>query len=212
MDNDARMSKRNLVIGAVSSVVIVAIALVLALVVIPRIGDGDVELPEKVGGLTALDTIRPPADDAEDEEGGGGGENPQRASQQYSAEKISFFFAAPDADQRAYADPDELDPIYDVIAVAADAGPLLVGNGFPDPEYLSIALPRDEWFEEGDVECVGSRFETVPADQEPTEEQRAFGYLTCQRSSGSLSVRVSVNDGDVDAAVDLTEAVYTELD
>ncbi|WP_345458840.1 hypothetical protein [Nocardioides marinquilinus] len=208
------MSKRNLVIGAVTSVVIVAVALVLALVVIPRLGGGEVELPEEVGGLTALDELVPPGADDDPEAQDRAAENRARQedSREYSAEKISEIFDGADADQRSYADPDTIDPIYTVIAVAADAGPLLVSNGFPDPEYLGLALPREEWFEQGDAECVGTRLETVPAGEEPTEEQRAFGFLVCQRSSGSLSVRVSVNDGDVDAAVDLLDAVYTDLD
>lgn len=203
---------RNFWIGLVASVVVIALAVgVLALVTSLR--DSDVELPDEVGGLVALDTDAAfPESSTLDDEKRAQTIADRREAQEYAADKLSDAFDGADAAVRSYGEADVLDPLYLVTAVADDAGPLIPENGFDDPEYLRTALPRVDRVSEGDAACLIHRNQPPLADREYDDEAAAIDHMVCQRTSGSLTVRVSVTDGDVERTVDLLDDVWDELD
>ena len=198
------MRSRNFVIGLVSSVVVLAVA--IGLLALVRSGDA-VELPDRVDGLVATDV-----------DGAFPAEAPpevlarQQAALDTNSEGWSEVFDGADADTRTYVDPEAQDqqPTA-VVAVAADAGPLIPEPGFVDPEQLGFALPQVERITDGDVECLLTRNQPPRAGTTYQPDQAAPDAHLCQRRGGDLTVRVRSTSSDTDAVVDLVDAVWDEL-
>ncbi len=198
------MRSRNFVIGLVSSVVVLAVA--IGLLALVRSGDA-VELPDRVDGLVATDV-----------DGAFTAEAPpevlarQQAALDTNSEGWSEVLDGADADTRTYVDPEAQDqqPTA-VIAVAADAGPLIPEPGFVDPEQLGFALPQVERITDGDVECLLTRNQPPRAGTDYQPDQAAPDAHLCQRRGGDLTVRVRSTSSDTDAVVDLVDAVWDEL-
>ncbi len=202
------MGSRNLVIGLVASLVVLAVAAGL-LVLVESVGDDDLRLPDRVGDLRATDTAAAyPGRDAPPEV-----LEQQRSAAEVNSEGYEDAFDGADADSRTYVDPQGDSPVFwTVVAVADDAGPLVPQGGFVDAERLGLALPPVERVTRGDVECVLVR--NVPpragAPVEPDEAAPDAHY--CQRRSGSLTVQVRAGISDTDAVVDLVNDLWDELD
>lgn len=204
---------RNLWLGLIASVLVVVVAVGL----LRLVDDDEIELPDELAGRTALGT--PAAvkgiDDAEKADRALKG---QRDATAYNQEKMSDVLDGAAVTSRTYVDFaedkdfDDRLPDVQVLAVAADAGPLLPLYGFGDPEYLGYALPLVEWSEHGDVECLGNRVSPPGADDEDySEEEAAIDIVTCQHRSGSLTLRVTVRDTPVDDVVDLTDDLWDDV-
>ncbi len=187
------MGSRNVVIGLVASVLTVAAAVGLLLLVEPA-GGRDVDLPDRIGSLEA---VTEPASVTD------------RLA--YSSEQWARAFDA-DADSALYRDGDgATDTQVSVTAVAEGSGPLVPEQGFVDGPSLGFALPRVERVVRGDVQCLlfrslpprlGTAYE--PAEAEPDS-------VLCQRTTSDLTVRVS-SSGDLDTTVDQVDVVWDELD
>lgn len=200
------MRSRNVVIGVVSSVVVLALAVGLLLLV-ESVGD-DVELPDRVDGLVAadLEAAYPSADVPPETVAR------QRSLDETNADGFSDAFDGADADARSYVDPDSpTDSLVGVVAVAADAGPLVPQDGFVDPEQLGFALPLVERVTDGDVECLLVRNQPPRAGSDVQPDQALPDAHLCQRRSGALTVRVRSTSSDTDAVVDLVDALWDEL-
>lgn len=200
------MRSRNVVIGVVSSVVVLALAVGL-LLLLDSVGD-DVELPERVDGLVAadLEAAYP-----------GGDVPPERLEQQAAAYAVNAegyrdVFDGADADARTYLAPDSPDTLFGVVAVAADAGPLVPQDGFVDAEAQGFALPLVERVTDGDVECLLTRNQPPRAGSDYQPDQALPDAHWCQRRSGTLTVRVRTTAGDTGAVVDVVDALWDELD
>lgn len=199
------MRSRNVVIGVVSSVVVLALAVGLLLLVGPA---DDVELPERVDGLVAadLEAAYPDADVP-----------PERIEQQAAAYAVNAdgyrdVFDGADADARTYLAPDSPDTLFGVVAVAADAGPLVPQDGFVDAEAQGFALPLVERITDGDVECLLTRNQPPRAGSDYQPDQALPDAHWCQRRSGTLTVRVRSSSSDTGAVVDVVDALWDELD
>ncbi len=197
---------RNLWIGLVASVVVVAAAVAL-LAVVRSVGD-EIDLPERVAGLGAEDS---PAGYAAGEAPPSDLTDRLRRGWAYSAGKVSDAFDGAEAAVRSYRDPDDgsFDGRVLVTAVAADAGPLLPEGVFDDPALAGTAAPALDRVERGDVECLLRRLSPPLAAADGAEPE--IDAITCQRTGGSLTVRVSTTSGDVDATADLVEELVEEL-
>lgn len=186
------MSGRSLVFTVVGVLVIAGAALGVSLL----LDRSDTPtLPDELAGLPARDTeaaLGGADGDEADAERVASAVEAQRSARERVSERISDVFDGAGADVRGYYDADN-ERTLTVVAVAADAGPLLPDSGtFDDPALLKIAYPRVEWVEQGDDECLLHRTEIVAADDEDAEEKRdEYGAVTCQRTSGDLTVRVS---------------------
>lgn len=198
------MRSRNFVIGLVSSVVVLAAA--IGLLALVRAGD-DVELPDRVDDLVATDvdgafSVEPPPEAIAR----------QREALDVNSEGWSEVFDGAAADSRTYVDPEAQDqqPIG-VLAVAADAGPLIPEPGFVDAEQLGFALPQVERTTDGDVECLLTRNLPPRAGTDYQPDQAAPDAHLCQRTGGGLTVRVRSTSSDTDAVVDLVDALWDEL-
>ena len=186
-------------IGVVSSVVVLALAVGLLLLVGPA---DDVELPERVDGLVAadLEAAYPDADVP-----------PERIEQQAAAYAVNAdgycdVFDGADADARTYLDPDSPDTLFGVVAVAADAGPLVPQDGFVDAERAGLRAAARR--------ADHRRRRRVPADAQPAAARRRPTTSPtrplpdahwCQRRSGTLTVRVRSSASDTGAVVDVVD-------
>lgn len=197
--------RSRVLLGAVVAV-LVAVGIVVAVVLLSR-GSDDVTLPDEVAGITARDTDAFVPDSAEDAD-----EliARQREARDYAAAKYSDAFDDADADVRSYADPDDLDsPQYSVVAVEAEAGPVLPDFPFDDPSLTRLSAPQVDRVEEGDAECLVRRTAAPQGADAEADEPVA---VVCQRTSSSLTVRVSASgDPSVEATVDFLDAVWEEL-
>lgn len=206
------MRSRNVVIGLVSSVVVLALAVGL-LLLLDSVGDDDLQLPERAGDLVALDTAAgeavddgPVAQEAVDR---------VRAGNDVERRGLSDAFDGAASDVRVYGDTAADDPtglLLTATAVAADAGPLVPLDGFVDPAQLGLALPPVERVTDGDVECLLVRSSPPRAGTSYQPDQATPDSQVCQRRSGSLTVRVRSDGGDTDAVVAAVDLLWDELD
>ncbi|MFB9312070.1 hypothetical protein [Nocardioides plantarum] len=200
------MRSRNVVIGVVSSVAVVAVAIGLLLVLGPYDGD-EVALPERVGDLVATDVAAAYPDDKDSSKAIEGA----RSAADYNSDAYADVFDGAAVDTRVYTD-DELRLFVTATAVRADAGPLLPQNGFADPERQGFALPTVERTTEGDVECLLLRSQPPRAGSDYEPDEAEPDAVLCQRRSGDLTLQVRAATGDTDLVVDTTDDLWDELD
>lgn len=201
------MRSRNFVFGLVASLATIALAVGL-LFVVDAAADDEIELPDKVGDLVALDT----------EAAFPGGQPPQAVERRREADDVNAAgfrdaFDGAAADARVYLDPEDADgDVISVVAVAADAGPLLPLEDFVDPEQIGFALPQTELVDDGDVECLVYRVSPPRAGTDYQPDQAEPDAVHCQQHSGSLTVRARSNGGDLATTVAIVTDVWDELD
>lgn len=204
---------RNLWIALVSSVAVLALAGGV-LVLTERLGGSDLELPGEVAGLTARDS--PDFVEQIDEDSRDRARERNRQLAAYNEDKLGEALDGADVVSRNYVETDDDDDgptSINVIAAAADLGPLVPDTGFTDPEAIGFALPQVERVEQDDVECLVRRNQPPAADSDYDAEDAAPSSVLCQRTSGGLSVRVSAGPGaTVDLLAGIVDDVYAELD
>lgn len=202
------MRSRNVVVGLVASLVTVALAIGLLLVV-DATADDEVELPDRIGDLRAIDTDgSSPARAVPD----GVGER-QRRADEVNADGYSEVLDGAAADARVYLDPGSAEgELVSVVAVAGDLGPLVPQDGFVDPEQLGFALPQTERVTDGDVECLLLRDLPPRAGTDYQPDQAEPDAIFCQQRSGTLTVRVRSVTGNLAALVNVVTDVWDELD
>lgn len=196
---------RNVVVGVVSAVVVIAAAIGL-LFVVRTVGEDELALPTSVEGLRAADDPGTYADYDPDPAVIDG----QREAAEYDAAGWSDAFDGVAAASRTYLG-DGLDSRVTVQAVAADAGPLLPPNGFVDAPTVGLALPPTERVVDGDVECLLQRAAPPRAGTDYQPDQAAPDAVTCQRRSGTLTVRAQSTDLDHDQVTAVVRSVWDEL-
>jgi hypothetical protein len=187
----------------------VLVAIVVGIGLVARaVGDDELSLPDRVGGLNANDSDA--ALDGIPEDKRKLSRDNSRASYEYNSEKLSDAFDGAEAVTRVYGTIDG-DSSLTVTAVRAETGPPLPVT-FDNPEVLGTAAPRFELVDEGDATCLVGRNPAPRTDGEPTEEQLAPSTVLCQRSGGDLTVRVyGVSEPDLDDVADATNEVWDEL-
>lgn len=202
------MRSRNFWIGLVASLATIALA-IGGLVLTNAAGDDEIDLPDEVGGLIALDDPEAFPDRGSPNDGL---VDSQREANRYAAGAYSDAFDGAAAAVRAYIRADgEYQPVQ-VTAIAGDAGPLVPDVGFTSPEVLGFALPLVERITDGDVECLVFRTQPPRAGTDYQPDRAAPDYHLCQRSSGSLTIRVRASEPDTDVVVDLVDDLWRELD
>jgi hypothetical protein len=217
--------KPRVVLGVVVALVLVA-GVAVTIVLLSRGSDG-VELPDEVDGLLARDAADAVPDDNERKD-----EilRDQREARERVAERYAEAYDGADADVRAYGDLTSDDAtFYSVLAIELDAGPLLP-DYLDDPETTGYAVPQVEVVHEDDADCVLRRNQPPIADSDSDSDSdsesdsgsesdsdsdgdgTAPDVVTCQRSSGSLTVRVTATSGPtVEDTVEFLDAVWSEL-
>ncbi len=189
---------------------LVLVAIVVGIGLLARaVGDDELTLPDRVGGLNANDSDA--ALDGIPEDKRQLSRDNSCASYEYNSEKLSDAFDGAEAVTRVYGTIDG-DSSLTVTAVRAETGPPLPVT-FDNPELLGLAAPRAELVGEGDVTCLINRDPAPRTDGEPTEEDLAPSTVLCQRSGGDLTVRVfGRSEPDLDDVVDATNDVWDELE
>ena len=198
---------RNLWLALIAGIAVV----VLAVGLLALLDDDDIALPDEVGGLVAADAPAAYADSSLDDERLDAIVQDRRDAYAYNNEKAAELFDGAQVATRIYVDVDDDYRQVTVIAVEADAGPLLPSTGFPDPDLIGYALPSVEWSSHGDVECLGNRVSPPQAGTDYDEEDAEIDAVTCQRRTGSLTVRVSGNGTPLDDVVELTDDLWDEV-
>lgn len=196
---------RNVVVAVVSAVVVVAAAIAL-LFVVREVGEDELALPDRVEGMPAADDPDAYADYEPDP----AVVDRQREAAEYDAEGWSDAFDGAAAASRTYV-AGTLDGQVTVQAVAADAGPLLPPNGFVDAPTIGLALPLTERVVDGDVECLLQRVQPPRAGTDYQPDQAVPDAVTCQRRSGTLTVRAQSADLDRDRVTAVVQSVWDEL-
>lgn len=205
------MTHRNVVIGAVASVLVIAAAFGL-LVLLDR--SQGIDLPDELAGVPARDSEEALANVDEDRRAEL--RDAVRAAADYSSEKFSDAYGGAEVDTRFYTSADDGFELFTVIAIADNSGPLLPETNFDDPAYTRLTPRIDRVTFDDDVECLVS-YNPVPVDDgedgteaDPGEPVRS----TCQRSRDGLTVRV-IGGGDAvdtDQVIDVLDAAWDELD
>jgi hypothetical protein len=206
------MRSRNFVLGLLASVLVVAVAIGL-LVLVDRTGGDDLELPDRLGGLSAYDSER--AYERLDEDRRDETRKRHESQTAYNESELSDALDGAEVVARSYYSLEDGEGPAAVTVVAADAdmGALLPEGGFPQPEASGVALPLVERVETGDVECLLRRVDPPRFGDDYDEEDLAPSSVLCQRTSGSLSVRVSAGDGaTVDQIAGYVDDLYDDLD
>lgn len=200
-------SQRSRVLIGAAVAVVLAVGVAVTILVLSLGGGSGVELPDEIDGLTARDSEASIPDSAA---------SPEELletlanAREYSADKFSDAFDGADADVRTYADLEDFEaPQYSVVAIEAEAGPVLPDYPFDDPELTRLAAPQVDRVEEGDAECLVRR-NVAPAGADAEDSEPVS--VVCQRTSSSLTVRVSAgNDPSVDDTVAFLDAVWDEV-
>jgi len=204
------MTNRNLVLGLLASLLIVAAALGL-LWVLER-GD-DVALPDEVLGIPARDAdaglVKVREESREEIR------SKLRHAYDYNSDRVGKAYDA-DAATRFYADFEGSLGVYTVLAVATDTGPLIPESGFDDPDYTGLTPRVERVTFDDDVECLLARtpLRIDPDDPEGAPEGEVETVRsTCQRTSGGLTVRVTGGGDDVttDDVLKFLDAVWDEV-
>lgn len=203
---------RNFWLGLVASVVVLAAAVGIAFALDRR--GSDVELPDTLDGMHAFDSDAGQRElGADDDKVIAESIRKTRSAQGYAEDQVSDAYDGADADIRQYTrlTDDGSNRIYQVTAVAAESGPLLPEGGFPDPERLGVAFPTVDRTVDGEVACL-ARYNPVPDGGDDVSPDDHIQSVVCQRTSGSLTVRVQTGVAPVDSVVDVTNAAWDDLD
>lgn len=204
---------RNSWLGLVASVVTIGLA-VGGLFLVRGLGGDDLTLPGELDGLTAADSGRA-LEQIDDEERRTEARERSERQRAYNERELSEALGGADVEARSYYDIDSDDgpPVINVVAADGDLGPLLPDNGFIEPETSGFALPLVERVETGDVECLVRRVNPPRVGDDYDDDDAAPTTVLCQRTSGSLSVRVSSGQGTtVDEIAGYVDDVWAELD
>jgi hypothetical protein len=184
----------------VGGFVVVAIVVGIGLVARELTGD-DLTLPTKVAGLDAIDSEAGLADLSRDR---------AREAREfhemiyaYNNKHMSESLDGAEVATRRYGNGNEI--LMTVMAIRSELNPP-IPDFFIEPESIDLERPVDEMVEDGPVTCrVHRNFSTREGEDE-------IASIFCQRSSGSLTVRVLANfEPDVDDVVDATDEVWEEL-
>jgi hypothetical protein len=185
------------VVPIVLGFVVVAAVIAIGLVVV-RLTDGEVELPERLdGGLRASDVVDDRFDDPERIA-------EQQAEMRESSEERLEGVLDEDVTVRSYR-TEGLERQVTITVIDAPAGPFAPGGAQPGPDLLELERHSTELAREGDAVCNIVWGQVVPKGEEvPDEEPVAVG---CQLGVGGRTYWLESRGVSVDDAVEILESV-----